>query len=185
MAMRVVAFVGSPRKGGNSDQLTDAILAGAAEAGHETEKLYLCDYALTPIDAVYGAEENWTDPRQGPADELIERMVAADVVVLASPVYWFSVSGLMKLFIDRWALYQRDGRRLMDLMPGKRVAAALALADPEPGYLDMVLGPLQQAAKWLRMTWAGEVVATSVADPGDLAAQPGVLAAARELGRAL
>jgi multimeric flavodoxin WrbA len=185
MAMRVVAFVGSPRKGGNSDRLAAEILAGAAEAGHETERLYLTDYALTPIDAVYGGEENWTDPRQDPADELIARMVAADVVVLASPVYWFSISGLLKLFVDRWALYQRDGQRLMDLMPGKRMVVALALADPEPGYLDMVLGPLQQAAKWLRMEWAGEVVAASVADPGDLGARPEVLAEARALGRAL
>lgn len=183
--MRVVAFVGSPRKGGNTDQLTDEILTGATEAGHETEKLYLSDYALTPIDAVYGAEENWTDARQGPADDLIEHMVRADVIVLASPVYWFSVSALMKLFIDRWALYQREGQRLMDLAPGKRMAAALALADPEPGYLGMVLGPLQQAAKWLRMTWAGEVVAAGVAEPGDLATCADVRAAARELGRGL
>jgi len=153
--------------------------------GHETEKLYLVDYALTPIEAVYGAEENWTDPRQGPADELIARMVAADVVVLASPVYWFSISGLLKLFMDRWALYQQGGERLMDLMPGKRLVAALALADPEPGYLDMVLGPLQQAAKWLRMQWAGEVVAAGVADPGDLDAQPSALTQARALGRNL
>lgn len=183
--MRVVAFVGSPRKGGNSDQLAEAILTGAAEAGHATEKHYLTDYALTPIGAVYGGEEHWTDVQQGPADILLEHMLKADVIILASPVYWFSISGLLKLFVDRWALYQRDGQRLMELTPGKRLIVALALADPEPGYLDMVLGPLQQAAKWLGMEWVGEVVATSVADPGDLAAQPEVLAAARELGRGL
>jgi multimeric flavodoxin WrbA len=183
--MLVVAFVGSPRKGGNSDRLTDEILAGAAEAGHETEKIYLTDYALTPIDAVYGGEENWIDSRQAEADQLIDRMVAADGVILASPVYWFSVSGLLKLFIDRWSLYQRDGKRLMELTPGKRLAVALALADPEPGYLPLVLGPLQQAAKWLKLEWAGEVVASDVADPGDVEAKPEALAQARELGRSL
>jgi multimeric flavodoxin WrbA len=183
--MRVLAFIGSPRKGGNSDRLADEMLAGAATAGHMTEKIYLTDHALTPIDAVYGGEENWTDPRQGVANELIGRMLAADVIILASPVYWFSISGLLKLFIDRWALYGRDGQRLMELTPGKRLAVALAMADPEPGYLDMVLGPLQQAAKWLRMEWVGEVIATSVADPGDLEAQPEVLAQAREFGRLL
>lgn len=183
--MRVIAFVGSPRKGGNSDQLTDALLAGARETGHETEKVYLADFALTPIGPVYGPEENWTDADQHVADGLIEGMVAADVIVLASPIYWFSVSGLMKLFVDRWALYCRDGRRLVDLMPGKRMVVILTCADPEPGYLDMVLGPLQQAAKWLRMRWAGELVVSGLADPCDLAARPQALAKAREFGKGL
>ena len=183
--MRTVAFVGSPRKGGNSDQLTDALLAGAAEAGHETEKVYLADFALTPIGPVYGPEESWTDADQHSADPLIDKMVQADVVVLASPIYWFSVSGLLKLFMDRWALYSRDGERLMDLMAGKRMAVVLTCADPEPGYLDMVLGPLQQAAKWLRMKWAGDLTVPELADPEDLAAKPDALAAAREFGRCL
>lgn len=183
--MRVIAFVGSPRRGGNSDQLAEALLAGAAEAGHETEKIYLADHALTPIDAVYGSEDNWTDSRQDVADALLDRLLAADVVILASPIYWFSISGLLKLFVDRFALYQRDGRRLMDLTPGKRLVVALSCADPEPGYLELVLGPLRQAAKWLRMEWAGQVVASDVADPGDLRAKPEVLAEAKELGRGL
>ena len=183
--MHVLAFIGSPRRGGNCDQLADAILAGAAEAGHATEKVYLADHALTPIDAVYGSEDNWTDARQDVADALLDRLLAADVVVLASPVYWFSVSGLMKLFVDRFALYHRDGERLLDLIPGKRLVVALSCADPEPGYLELVLGPLRQTAKWLRLEWAGEVVASDVADPGDLRAKPQVLAQARALGRGL
>ena len=102
--MKVVGFVGSPRKGGNTDTLVEQVLAGAADADHETEKVYLGAYALTPIAPVYGEDTNWTDPRQDAADQLIDKMVAADVVVLGTPVYWFSVSGLLKLFIDRWSL---------------------------------------------------------------------------------
>ncbi len=183
--MTVIAFVGSPRKAGNTDRLVEEILAGAAEAGHQTEKVYLSDYALTPIDAVYGDEMDWTDPRQGVADELIDKMVAADVVVLGAPVYWFSISGLLKLFIDRWSLYRRGEQRLMDLMAGKRLVVALAMADPHPGYVEMVLGPLRQAAKWLKMDWAGQVVASGISDPGDIENYPQVLADACELGQSL
>ena len=183
--MSVVAFVSSPRKGGNTDRLVAEILAGATAAGHRTEKVYLSDYALTPIDPVYGEDINWTDPRQGPADELIEKIVQSDVTVLGSPVYWFSISGLLKLFIDRWSLYQRQGQRLMDLTVGKRIAVALAMADPYPDYLEIVLAPLRQAADWLDIEWAGEVAATGVSDPGDIEKYPDVLAEAHRLGQSL
>ncbi len=183
--MKVIAFVGSPRKGGNTDRLVEEILTGAMEAGHQTEKVYLMDYALTPIDAVYGDEMSWTDPRQDVADELINKMVQADVVVLGSPVYWFGISGLLKLFIDRWSLYQRDGQRLMELTAGRRMVVVLAMADPQPGYVETVLAPLRQAAKWLKMEWAGQVIASGVSDPGDIESHPQALSEARELGKSL
>ncbi len=183
--MVVVAFVGSPRKGANTDRLVEEILAGATEAGHQIEKVHLTDYALTPIDAVYGSEMDWTDPRQDVADELIERMVEADVVVLGSPVYWFNVSGLLKLFIDRWSLYRRGVERLMDRMAGKKMVVALAMADPHLDYVEVVLAPLREAAKWLEMEWAGEVIASGVSDPGDIENHPQVLSEARELGKSL
>ncbi len=183
--MKIVAFIGSPRKGGNTDRLVDEILAGAAEAGHQAEKIYLADYALTPIDAVYGGELDWTDPRQDVADELIDKIVAADVAILGSPVYWFSISGLMKLFIDRWSLYQRGGQRLRDLTAGKKMLVALAMADPNAGYVDAVLAPLRYGAKWLKMEWAGQIIADGVGDPGEVENHPELLAEARKLGQSL
>jgi len=183
--MKVVAFVGSPRKGGNTDRLVEEILAGAQDAEHQTEKFYLCDYDLTPIDPVYGEEANWTDPRQGVADQLIDKMVAADAVVLGTPVYSFSMSGLLKLFIDRWALYQRGGQRLRDLTAGKKLVVVVAMADSDTSYIEAVLAPLRWAAKWLKMPWAGEVVATGVSDPGEVEQRPDLLADARARGQSL
>jgi len=134
---------------------------------------------------VYGEETNWTDSRQDAADQLIDRMVAADAVVLGTPVYWFSISGLLKLFIDRWSLYQRGDERIGDLMPGKKLVVALAMADADDSYVEGVLAPLRYAAKWLKMQWAGEVVATGVSDPGDVEQRPDLLADARALGQSL
>jgi len=183
--MKVVGFVGSPRKGGNTDALVEQVLAGATDAGYETEKVYLVDYDLTPIDPVYGEDTNWTDSRQDAADQLIDRMVAADAVVLGTPVYWFSVSGLLKLFIDRWSLYQRGDERLRDLTAGKKLVVVVAMADSNASYLEAVLAPLRYAAKWLKMQWAGEVVATGVSDPGEVEQRPDLLADARALGQSL
>ena len=183
--MKVVGFVGSPRRGGNTDTLVEQVLAGAADAVHQIEKVYLADYALTPIDAVYGEETNWTDPRQDVADQLIDKIVAADAVVLGSPVYWFSISGLMKLFIDRWALYQRGNQRLRDLTLGKKLVVAVAMADSDASYLEAVLAPLRHAAIWLRMQWTGEIVAEGVSDPGEVEKRPDLLAEARAVGQSL
>ncbi len=68
--MKVVAFVGSPRKGGNTDRLVEEILAGAQDAEHQTAKLYLCDYDLTPIDPFYGENSALPSVRPGGSGHL-------------------------------------------------------------------------------------------------------------------
>ena len=96
-----------------------------------------------------------------------------------------SISGLLKLFIDRWALYRRGNQRLRDLTAGKKMVVALAMADADDSYVEAVLAPLRYAANWLKMEWAGQVVATGVSDPGDVEQRPDLLADARAVGQSL
>lgn len=99
---RVLILSSSPRRHGNSDTLCDEFLRGAREAGHDAEKIFLRDrtiYYCTGCGTC--TEPGRSCPQYDDAREIIEKMVEADVIVLASPVYFYAMSAQMKTLIDR------------------------------------------------------------------------------------
>lgn len=101
MGKKIVVLSSSPRKGGNSDLLCDEFIQGAKEAGHTVEKIRLNEKEIHPCQGCYGCAKLGhcvqTDAMQG----IIELMLEADVYVFSTPVYFYSMSGQMKVFIDR------------------------------------------------------------------------------------
>lgn len=102
MKKRVLIISSSPRKGGNSDTLCDEFLRGASEAGNEAEKIFLRDKTIhyctgCGICSTYGKP----CPQKDDAAEIIDKMLAADVIVMATPVYFYTMSAQMKTLIDR------------------------------------------------------------------------------------
>lgn len=101
MGKKILAILGSPRKGGNSDLLSDAFLKGAMESGHKTEKIYIQQLHLKPCMACYGCRETEVCVQKDGMAEVLEKMIESDVILLATPVYFYSMSGQMKVWIDR------------------------------------------------------------------------------------
>ena len=102
MAKKVLIISSSPRKGGNSDLLCDEFMKGALEAGNEVEKIVLKDKTVHPctgcsVCSMYGKP----CPQKDDAAEIVETMIAADVIVMATPVYFYTMCGQMKIMIDR------------------------------------------------------------------------------------
>lgn len=98
----VLIISGSPRKGGNSDLLCDQFAKGAKEAGGNVEKIFLADYNIKYFEE---EDEQRVVERRNEAEDdapaLMDKLVKADIVVLASPTYYLNVTGQMKVFIDR------------------------------------------------------------------------------------
>lgn len=107
-ARKVLVIEGSPRRGGNSDTLSDAFARGAREAGHAVEKVYLRDLAIG-----YCADCEACRTRDGGCvrhddfQGLRDRVLAADVLAFVSPVYFYSVTAQLKTFFDR--MYSAHG----------------------------------------------------------------------------
>ncbi|WP_195282382.1 flavodoxin family protein [Harryflintia acetispora] len=102
MSKQVLILSGSPRKGGNSDLLCDEFLRGAAESGHQVEKIFLRDKKAAPCNACYYCKKSAGKCAiQDDMGEILDKMQAADVIVLASPVYFYSIDAQMKAVIDR------------------------------------------------------------------------------------
>lgn len=102
MAKNVLILSGSPRKGGNSDLLCDRFMEGAKEAGNEVEKIFVADKQIGYCRACYYCKHHQgTCCIKDDMAEILAKMLAADVIVLASPVYFYSISAQMKTVIDR------------------------------------------------------------------------------------
>jgi multimeric flavodoxin WrbA len=102
--MKITAFNGSPRaERGNTHVMVEAFLAGAREAGAETENVFLAKKEIAPCIACYACwmKTPGTCAQRDDMDELLDKVIASDVVVFATPVYVDNVTGIMKDFMDR------------------------------------------------------------------------------------
>lgn len=102
MSKKVLILSGSPRKGGNSDLLCDEFMKGTLESGNEVEKIRVAEKKIGYCRACYYCRDNGGKcVIKDDMAEIIEKMIAADVLVLASPVYFYSVDAQLKALIDR------------------------------------------------------------------------------------
>ena len=101
MAVKVLAISASPRKDGNSDVLCEQFLKGASEVGNEVEKISLRQMNITPCIACYGCSKSHKCVKEDDMHNILQKLIGADVIVLATPVYFYSMDAQMKTMIDR------------------------------------------------------------------------------------
>ena len=99
---KVLILSGSPRKGGNSDMLCDEFMRGAKEAGHDVEKIRVSEKKIGFCHACYYCQKSGgVCAIKDDMAEVLQKMIEADVIVLASPVYFYSIDAQLKALIDR------------------------------------------------------------------------------------
>lgn len=134
---KVLIISGSPRKGGNTDLLCDEFARGAAEAGGDIEKIFLADHQ---INFFTEADEQRTGDSAHVAKDdapwIVDKMVEADIIVLASPVYYMNITGQMKTLIDRTFSRFRE-------MTNKEFFYITACADPSESTADYGINGLR------------------------------------------
>ncbi|MBP2640005.1 MAG: NADPH-dependent reductase [Firmicutes bacterium] len=113
--MKVVAFNGSPRRGGNTEQMLWIVLNELIKHGIETEFVQVGGTELRFCKACGYCHTNKTAKcaiSKDPVNEWIEKIIAADGIILGSPVYFHNVTGEMKAFIDRVGFVARGNGRI-------------------------------------------------------------------------
>lgn len=102
MNKKVLVLSASPRKGGNSDTLCDQFMMGNQEAEHETEKIFLRNKKInycTGCGNCFNGEKSC--PQKDDMTEILEKIISSDVIVMATPVYFYTMCAQMKTLIDR------------------------------------------------------------------------------------
>lgn len=97
----VLIISASPRKHGNSDLLCDRFAEGAQESGNVVEKIFLAQKNIGYCLGCGVCNTTHKCVQKDDMPEILDKMVRADVIVLATPVYFYSMDGQMKTFIDR------------------------------------------------------------------------------------
>lgn len=101
MSKKVLVISASPRKGGNSDTLCDEFIRGARESGSEAEKVFLRDRKIGYCTGCGICNSTHECVQNDDMAEILDKMVKADVIVMATPVYFYAMDAQMKTLIDR------------------------------------------------------------------------------------
>ena len=99
--MDVFVFLGSPRKKGNSEILTEALLEGVRQAGGNPEIIRLCDLDIAPCISCGGCDKTGKCVVKDDMIPLLKKIIKTDKVILASPIYFYGITAQLKALIDR------------------------------------------------------------------------------------
>ena len=138
MSKKIIILNGSPRKKGNTSTLTAEFARGAKEAGNEVTEFFLGDMDIHGCKGCFGGHSSRECPcvQKDDMAQIYPMVKAADVVVLATPLYYWNMSGQLRTAVDRlFALEEGDGNLLRD--HGR--ASALLMAAEGHGFDDVVL----------------------------------------------
>ena len=130
--MRVLGIYGSPRKDGNTDQLMDKALEGAESAGAEISRVYARDLKMCGCIECGGCDKTGKCVVKDDMQSVYPLMEAADVIILASPVFFYGMTAQVKALIDRsQAMWSKrmlekgpDARKSFDSGRGHLIAVA-------------------------------------------------------------
>lgn len=98
---KVLILSGSPRKNGNSDTLCNEFMRGAIESGNQVEKIRVAEKNIGFCRGCYACEKTGKCIINDDMAEVLQKIIDADVLVLASPVYFYSIDAQLKAVIDR------------------------------------------------------------------------------------
>lgn len=161
--MNILIFSGSPRKGGNTDLLVEAFAKGASQK-HHVEVVSVHDYKVNPCMGCNACFKNKANAcvQNDDMSLIYEKMSQADMLVIASPVYFYGLSAQLKAVIDRFHNPIRDTFRL------KKMALLLVGAATLPELFDSILAQYRLCLNFFKLEDVGHVLVRGVKDKGDI-----------------
>ena len=175
MNKKVLVISSTPRKRGNSDLLCDEFVAGAKEAGNKVEKVRIADLKIGYCTGCYACQKTGKCVIRDDAQKVIDKMMAADVIVLASPVYFYCITAQLKALIDRTVVVYPN-------LTNKKFYFLLTMADTNRKMFDGSLAALRGFLACCEGSKeCGKVCASGVYEKGTVKGTK-FIAAARKLG---
>ena len=182
MGKKIVILNGSPRKNGNTSALVRSFTKGAESAGNTVTEFFLSGMDIHGCKGCFGGHSSQACPcvQKDDMDQIYLAVKKAEVVVLASPLYYWTMSGQLRTALDRlFALEEGDG----NLLRGNGRASALLMAAEGHGFDDAVLyyDHLLEHLRWENL---GHVLAGGNMNVGDIKGKTEIQQA-YELGKSI
>jgi multimeric flavodoxin WrbA len=99
--VNIIAIYGSPRRDGNSAGLLKQAVTGARQEGAHVEEVFLRDYKISPCLEIYNCIKTGECAIRDDFPEILAKLEASEGIMLASPIFFYSVSAHTKIFMDR------------------------------------------------------------------------------------
>ena len=186
--MDVLVFLGSPRKKGNSEILTGALLEGVRQAGGLPEIIRLCDLKISGCISCGGCDKEGKCVVEDDMTPLYEKIIATDKIILASPIFFYGITAQAKAFIDRMqALWNR--KRLLKKKgdwvenPERRGFFVSVAATRGPKVFTGAILTMKYGFDAMDMSYGGDFLVNGPDKRGDMKKYEQKLAEAREAGR--
>ncbi len=186
--MRMLGIYGSPRKGGNTDRMLDAFLEGAVEAGADVERLYVRDLELHGCIACGHCDRKGFCIQKDDMQKVYPLLEQTTRLVVASPVYFYGVTGQLKLLIDRSQavfmkhdLARKEGREVVPGAAGKGFLLAAGATKGKKLFECTVLS-VRYFFDALNMGYAGDLCVRDLEEKGAILNHPTALDDCRKAG---
>ncbi len=178
--------MGSPRIGGNTDLLIDEALKGARAAGATTEKITIDRLKITPCKEIYHCLEDGTCPLKDDMTPLYDKILAADAIIVATPIFFYTVSAQLLGLISRCqALWSRKYFLKNLDIPIKRGALIAVGATKGANLFEGPKLTISYFFKAINAEKKEELLIRSVDKKGEIKQHPDYLQQAFELGKRL
>ena len=187
--VKVLGLFGSPRRGGNTDILLEEMLKGAEETELQIERIIISQLKFSPCIECHGCDETGECVLNDDMEKVYPKLVEADCIILASPIFFYGVTAWTKAFIDRvQSLWVRKYRlKLPPEEPGRRRKGFFISVGATKGarLFDGAMLTVKYFFDAVGADFAGQLLFKGVEDKGDIRNHPNALREAFEAGKAL
>ena len=174
---KVLILSGSPRKGGNSDILCDEFMRGALDAGNQVEKIFVAGKNVAPCTGCYFCRNHGGRcALNDDMSDILQKIIDCDVLVLSSPVYFYSMSAQLKAVIDRTVARWTE-------IANKELYYITTAAEEDEDTMDGTLACMRGFAKCIDGYYEqGVLYGKGVAEKGEVVNRPELMQIAYEMG---
>jgi multimeric flavodoxin WrbA len=186
--VRILGFMGSPRLGGNTDRLLSALLSGAEAAGAFVEKVPLVARKITPCMECGGCDETGVCVVEDDMTPLYELIAGAEVVVVASPIFFYNITSRTQALVERsQAYWNRKYVLKKGPLGGRRRRGIFLSLGATKGKMlfDGVLRTMRYFFDAIDADFVGALLYRGIESKGAIGEHPTALSDAQALGRLL
>jgi multimeric flavodoxin WrbA len=182
--LKVLGINGSPRRGGNTDILLDKVLDGAKSKGAETEKVILNKLKFSPCQECENMRDDGTCIIEDGLQPLYNKIEEADAIVLASPIFFGSLSAQTKMMVDRFQCLWRAKYILKKIAPGKKRAGAFISVEASirKDFFNNAASIVKNLFATIDVEYREELFCQGIDEKGKILKRPDILKKAFELG---
>ena len=176
---KILGIVGSPRINGNTHLLISKILEGAQNFGLEADLIFLKDLYIKECDGCHSCWKGNQCSKNDDMNIIYPKIIASDIIVFGTPVYWYGPTALMKGFIDRFVYFNCPENR--EKVRGKMAILVVPFEEDNVETAEPLIKMFEKSFSYLEMKLIEKIIVPGVGKKGEVLKKQDILILAMTL----